>query len=439
MGLGETFEEFFSNLQIDNAETISMRYGEITAALNKKFRDTESKTDNRLQVGSYGRDSAIKGVSDLDMLYIMPIGSWDDYKGDRGQYKLLAAASEAIKDRYPTTEIFVDRLVVRVLYETFHVEVQPVFEMEDGSFKYPDTYGDGKWKITKPRDEIAAMSEVDKQRNGNLRRLAKMARAWKNKHGVGIGGLLIDTLAHNFLVSTNEYDETSFLYCDEMSRDFFAYLAELPDQDYFAALGSGQQVKVKKKFQKKAKKAHELCLKAIKAEGSSTQNARWRKVYGRKFPADVAAAVKKSDLVADAQNTTSTEEFFEDYFPYDVRYNIHLECQVSQSGFRDFLLTDWLVKRLRLQRRKSLKFYLAWHDVPEPFDLYWKVLNRGPEAVRRNKIRGQIVRDAGHRERTETTDFYGDHYVECVAIKNGVVVATDRIHVPIEGEMDGEG
>ncbi|NOK39313.1 nucleotidyltransferase [Corallococcus exercitus] len=436
MGLGETFEKFLSNLQIENAETISLRYGEITAALNKQFRDTDSKTDNRLQVGSYGRDSAIKGVSDLDMLYIMPSKSWDDYKGDGGQYKLLSAASSAIQKRYPTTDVFVDRLVVRVLYENFHVEVQPVFEQEDGSYKYPDTYGSGKWKITKPREEIDTMSEVDKKKNGNLRRLAKMARAWKNKHGVGIGGLLIDTLAHNFLISTNEYDETSFLYCDEISRDFFAYLAELPDQDYFAALGSGQRVKVKKKFQKKAKKAHELCQKAINAEATSTQNTKWRKVYGRKFPADAAAEVKKSALIEDARHATNAEEFFEDRFPYDVRYNIQLECKVSQSGFREFLLSEWLNNRLRLKRRKSLRFFVEWHDIPEPFDLYWKVLNRGPEAIRRNMIRGQILKDAGHQERTETTDFYGDHIVECVAVKSGVVVATDRILVPIDNESD---
>ncbi|MFY0584324.1 hypothetical protein ACN28S_67450 [Cystobacter fuscus] len=47
-----------------------------------------------------------------------------------------------------------------------------------------------------------------------------MARAWKDKHGIGMGGLLIDTLAHNFLESTTEYDNRSFLYFDWMSRDF---------------------------------------------------------------------------------------------------------------------------------------------------------------------------------------------------------------------------
>jgi hypothetical protein len=185
--VAETFKAFLSNLVIDNADIISFRYGEITSALNQSFRTTESKVANSLQVGSYGRSSAIKGISDLDMLYFVPAAAWDGYK-DGGQYRLLAHTSNAIKARYPTTEVFVDRLVVRVLYKDFHVEVQPVFEEDDKSFTYPDTKDGGSWKITKPRLEIAAMSSVDSRKNGNLRALSKMIRAWKNKHGVGMGG-----------------------------------------------------------------------------------------------------------------------------------------------------------------------------------------------------------------------------------------------------------
>ncbi|MFS9669727.1 SMODS domain-containing nucleotidyltransferase, partial [Klebsiella pneumoniae] len=80
----------------------------------------------------------------------------------------------------------VDRLVVCVKFLNFNVEVQPVFKQDDGSFKYPDTYNGGSWKITKPKDEIKATGDVDDDQNGNLRRLCKMLRTWKNKHGIGI-------------------------------------------------------------------------------------------------------------------------------------------------------------------------------------------------------------------------------------------------------------
>lgn len=100
-----------------------------------------------------------------------------------------------------------------------------------------------------------------------------------------MGGLLIDTLAYSFLSSTTEYDSRSYLYYDWMSRDFFKYLSELPEQTEYAAPGSRQRVRVKKKFQKKAKKAYDLCVVAIEAEKNANVNDKWKKVYGRPFPA----------------------------------------------------------------------------------------------------------------------------------------------------------
>lgn len=437
MSIAETFKQFLGDLAVDNAEKISTRYEEITCALNKKFRDTDSKTANSLQVGSYGRLTAIKGISDLDMLYLMPKGEWDSYKNG-GQSKLLSDAAAAIRARYPDTTIKVDRLVVQAIYSNFRVEAQPVFEQDDGSFKYPDTYDGGAWKITRPREEIQAMAEFDSQKNKNLRRLCKMARAWKNKHGVGVGGLLIDTLAHNFLKSTSEYDDKSYLYYDYMTRDFFEYLKELPKQEYFAALGSGQRVKVKKNFQRKAKKAYELSLKAIEAEGKENQNDKWRAIYGRLFPA--AEKLEKAAILEyKGRPARMTEEFAEDVFAaIDIRNNIRIDCQVEQNGFRPASLREMLNNRTLLMPRKKLTFSVVDTDIQGSYGLFWKVLNRGREAIDRDCIRGQIVADEGHKRNVEHTNFKGDHVVECYAVVDGVVVATDRIHVPISANQEDQ-
>ena len=425
------FREFLTNLAVDNAEQISLRYGEVTAALNKKFRDTESKTANSLQVGSYGRWTAIKGISDLDMLYIMPKGKWDDYKNGK-QLQLLIDKKDAIKLRYPNTTVCVDRLVVQVLYTSFQIEVQPVFEQEDGSFKYPDTYGGGSWKITKPHEEIKAMSEFNSQKNENLRRLCKMARAWKNKHGVGMGGLLIDTLAHNFLISTTEYNDRIYLYYDLMSRDFFKYLADLPSQEYYAALGSGQRVKVKNRFQTKAKKAYELCVEAIDAKSEDRAYDKWKKVYGRPFPAKPETVPDSIAISFSARTWNNTEQFIEDMYPIDIRYNLKIDCDVLQDGFREYSLSKMLFKRIFLKPNKSLIFQVTEFDGEANSNFYWKVLNRGNEAEKRDCIRGQIVADLGNRKKEEHTDFQGEHIVECYAVQNGIVIAKDRIIVPIK-------
>jgi hypothetical protein len=362
------------------------------------------------------------------MLYIMPKSKWETYK-DNKQLKLLQDVKKAILNRYPTTNVRVDRLVVTVTYTNFHMEVQPVFEQDDGSYKYPDTKDGGAWKITKPREEMSAFALLDQEKNSNLRRLCKMARAWRNKHGVVMGGLLIDTLAYNFLTSTTDYDTKSFLYYDWMSRDFFKYLSELPKQDRYNAPGSNQHVKVKKAFQRKAKKAYSLCLQAIAAENTDEVNDKWKKVYGRPFPAAETSLAESA--ARKALPWEDTEEFIEDRFRVDIRYTVRIDCEVKQNGFREHGLRYMLGNRLPLFAKRALEFHITEIDVPGDYAIYWKVLNRGDEAQRRNQIRGQIVPDAGFRRKKEPATFKGDHIVECYAIQNGVVVAKDRIHVPI--------
>lgn len=404
--------------------------------MNLQFRDTESRTANTLQVGSYGRWTGIKGISDLDMLYIMPNGLWDKYKDK--PYQLLRDTADAISDRYPTTEVYPDTLVVVVKYQNFKIEVQPVFEDDDG-FWYPYTRGNSKYRLTKPREELATTRQVDSDKNGNLRRLAKMTRAWKNKHGVAMGGLLIDTLAHNFLVGQTTYDTTSFGSCGQMMRDFLSYLAEQPKQDRYAALGSGQHVKVHKAFQGKAKKALELADKALEAGDEAKANNRWRKLFGRAYPLSEAVEVKKAYIVEAGYTADNTEEFIEDQFPVDIRYLLRIECEVSQQGFRTILLRAGRglgVKRLNVLRSKSLRFYIAEENIKGIYHVYWKVLNRGSEAIRLNKIRGQIEKDSGSRTKREHSDFRGEHVVDCYAVQDGVVVAKDRIHVPIVNESE---
>ncbi len=432
MSVADMFKDFLNNLKVDNASQVSSRYGEITKSLNRKFRNSESTTANSLQVGSYGRYTGIKGISDLDMLYIMPKSKWDTYKNGK-QYQLLADVKDAIKARYPTSNVRVDRLVVTVTYTNFHVEVQPVFEEEeeDGScfFKYPDTYNGGSWKVTKPRQEMQEIKNLNEEKNKNLRLLCKMVRAWKNRHGIGMGGLLIDTLAYNFMKSTSFFDDKGFVYFDWLSRDFFKYLSELPSQDHFRAPGSNQKVKVKKCFKRKAKKAYELCLQAIDAENNSNVNDKWKKVYGRSFP---TAKVMHESVSKASSTWRDTEEFIEDLYPVDVKYDMQMDCDVSQNGFRENTLGFMLMNKMPLLANKKLLFKVIDCNVPGEFTLKWKVLNRGTEAEERDQVRGQIINDDGHQRRSESTTFKGEHFVECYALQNEVVVARASIDVPIQ-------
>ena len=369
MNTSEKFQDFLSNIKIpdDYAKTISNRYATITKRLNKEFRNTNSETDNTLQVGSYGRWTGIKGISDLDMVYIIPNSKWKEYNQEGGQRLLLQDTKKALEKTYSSSDIKINRCVVTVKFsDNSHIDIQPVFETQDDDFIYPDTYGEGSWKITKPRKEMEAMLEVNKEKNRNLRRLCKMIRAWKNHNGVVMKGLLIDTLAHNFLNSTKEYDSKSFNYYDEMSRDFFKFLYEQPkDQKEYAALGSKQRVKVVKSFNRKAKKAYKYSCEAIAATSEKEKHNKWRDVYGKDFP-----KYKTEDSEAKRLNNSylNTEEFIENTYIVEINYDLHIDCEIRQNGYRTELLREFLKKKFPLLTNKSLKFFIKNNEVPPPYD-----------------------------------------------------------------------
>src|SRR5581483_4558062 len=148
--------------------------------------------------------------------------NYDNYTTN-GQSALLQAVRDSIKNTYSTSHIGGDGQVVKINFDDgISFEIVPCFVNDDDSFTYPDTNSGGSWKVTNPKPEIKAIREGDELWNYNLKRLCRMARAWKDEWNVPMGGLLIDTLAYQFLKGW-EYNDRSFLYYDWMTRDFLKF------------------------------------------------------------------------------------------------------------------------------------------------------------------------------------------------------------------------
>jgi hypothetical protein len=435
METSEIFDGLLGNLKVgEKVATIRTRRDEITKALNKNFRSKEACVDYKLMIGSFGRHTAIKSISDLDMIFILPSGLRDDYSDANGPRRMLERVRDVLKTRYTNTDIRVDQCVVRVQFASnaFKFEVQPAFENSDGSFDYPDTKAES-WKNTKPRAEIGATKECNDRTSTNMRHLARMARAWKNANGVNIGGLVIDTLVYNFFAQTDEYDSANTGSFDQMSLDFFAFLMNEPEKDYYMALGSRQRVHVKAKFQAKAKKAYNRCISAIESEGKTASAKKWREVFGTSVPLTVTETILKASA---SGTSTGIEEFIEDRYPVDITESVSIDCEVIQSGWRPLWLRAMDRIGVPLKAGKQLKFQVTSCTVAEPYALKWKVLNKGPEAERRNMIRGDIIDSTRPGIRNESSTFRGEHIVECYVIRDGIVVARDRIDVPIATNAD---
>lgn len=241
MGVGDDFKTFCSSLTINNRDSIGQRYQLITRRLNLDFWDLDSKSSHSLYIGSYDRGTAIRGFSDLDMIFRLPYEYYEKYNSYRynGESAMLQDVKESLQKTYPSTYVGGDGQVVVILFtDGITFEIVPAFLNKGGSYTFPDSNDGGRWRVTNPEPEIDAISLMDSECNGNLKWLCRIMRAWKNEWNVLMGGLLIDTLAYRFIKDW-KYRDKSFLYYDWMSRDFFEYLGNEPEKDYWLAVGSG--------------------------------------------------------------------------------------------------------------------------------------------------------------------------------------------------------
>jgi len=293
MGVGEWFSDFCKELRIgaEKRESFGYRTRRITKVLNADFRGIESDTANRFYVGSMGRNTAIPSVSDVDLLYVLPYATYEQYNAYSGnkQSALLSAVRTTVRKTYSTSDVFGDGQVVVIAFnDGVTYELLPAFENKDGSYTFADANNGGSWKVCRPKHEMEAFSGRDAACNRNLVELSRMARAWRDCNSVPMSGMLIDTLAYQFIESWAHRDK-SYLYYDYMTRDFFNFLAnQSSTQQYWLAPGSGSYVYRKGGFEYKARQAELRALEALQYltgghEWSAKQ--KFREIYGTAFPA----------------------------------------------------------------------------------------------------------------------------------------------------------
>lgn len=292
MGVGEWFSDFCSNLRIgaDQRSSFATRTGRITKAVNSLFRGIDNDTSYRFYVGSMGRSTAIPSVSDVDLLVELPASVYHQYNAYSGnkQSSLLSAVRTAIQTPYPSSSVSGDGQVVVISFtDGVTYEVLPAFLNDKGGYIFADSNNGGSWKTCWPKHEMTAFSERNVACNENLVELSRMARAWRDENNVPMNGMLIDTLAYQFIGSW-QYRDKSYLYYDYMTRDFFNFLANQDsEQKYWLAPGSNSYVWRRGVFEYKARQAELRALEAIAHQNLNqdwSAKQKYRAIYGTSFP-----------------------------------------------------------------------------------------------------------------------------------------------------------
>lgn len=145
--------------------------------------------------------------------------------------------------------------------------------------------------------------------------------------------------------------------------------------------------------------------------------------------------VEKSYAVASVSKSVFSffdgEQYIEEMYPMQLVYKCDVSCKVSGDGWRLKPIGEFLsIWRHYLPHNFEIRCEMEYTNCPWPYKILWKVKNVGPEAERKNIIRGEI-KERG-RTIVEHTSFFGNHYIECYIVKDGLCVARKRIEIPID-------
>ena len=89
---------------------------------------------------------------------------------------------------------------------------------------------------------------------------------------------------------------------------------------------------------------------AIEADTDKIKHNKWRDIFGNDFPKYESEEKEALNINYSYRNT---EEFIESYYPVDIRYDLKIDCEIKQNGYRVGLLRDFLFKNIRLMPNKS--------------------------------------------------------------------------------------
>lgn len=135
-------------------------------------------------------------------------------------------------------------------------------------------------------------------------------------------------------------------------------------------------------------------------------------------------------LSVSVRSFNDSEQYIEDMFPICLKNTCQINCILGGNGFRTKPLSEYLLLfKKYIPHNLKINCSMVHTNCSEPYDVYWKVKNVGPEAERRNQVRGQIIKRGKSIE--EHSDFYGNHYIECYIVKNGICVARKRTDINI--------
>lgn len=383
--------------------------------------------------GSYANGTAIKpdpeqddGEYDVDLVVVC---ARDDAKPEQAISELREAIAANGTYAQKIEDDDRERPCVRLRYADepiggFHVDVVPARRTGQSPPLEIPRPGVG-WRDT----DSEAYSEWCKAQGKSFARTVQMLKRWRDHNQDARGA--VKSIVLQVLISEHMPDEAGD--ADRLAgtlRGISDFLDGYPDAPppvknpvMDENLTERWPVEDYKEFRRVVAEAADAAERAV---GSDTDDGRriWRELFGEDFPEPAPAGAR------DGLDPGEMDLELDYGIPTRLQGTVTIEGRVKEKrGFRGGSIAGLSP----LQKQRSLAFKLGTTTIAPPFDVFWKIKNRGGEAEAADGLRGEIVSDwkGSGASRTETTLYTGNHYVEIYVVQNGVCVASSRLDVVI--------
>jgi hypothetical protein len=433
--LVETFNDFLRdtvNMKQARLDQLDQRVESVFGALDSDV-DLKSLVVDHIPQGSWAHNTIIEPLQgrEFDADFLLRLEEVPDWTSDPKQYLLKTRAAFKDSSTYKDMVSLKNRCVRITYANDCHVDVVPFLELPDGREVIVNR-SDNTFEESNPEGFTDWMRDKDSTACGTLRKVIRLLKYLRDHKGTfAVKSVILTTLVGSQIQAWHQPDRYSDVPTALINivDDLNTYLQGNP---FLPTIADPSQPNTTfnhrwdqdgySNFRDWIRFYADRMMTAFNEPDAVTSRTLWQEIFGPDFKRSsvTAAAVTKSAALVTREGN---EQFIDDFgFPIIRTHEVEIECRVTTS--KGYHYEGTLSRRgNRVAKHRQLSFRIVNCNVPAPFDVYWKIKNRGAEASARTQLRGEVVLDDGSRRRQESTLYQGDHYVECYIIKDAQCVA----------------
>lgn len=395
--------------------------------------------DELIPQGSFAHRTIIRPFTgnDFDADVLLPMEEQDGWAPEKYTVELEKALDAS--NRYVDKARLGKRCVTIEYTNDFHIDVVPLVTRADG-LTYITHRTKNEFLRCDPVAFTSWIEDLTRTTNGHLVRVIRLVKYLRDRSSIDVPSVVLTALLAervNIFGGNDNYNNvaTTLVTLVEALNDYIGPMAERPwvDDRIGQNLADRLTASGLTNLQSQVKTWAQKMRAALDADAVDSVEA-WRKVFGANFGAtQVEKALLASGVETYEHRIAPGEQLLDQDLGIPIRldkqHRVRVTGRVSanvrgRGRYRPLSASGNLVRTNR-----DLTFTIEHCTVLEPYDIYWKVRNAGPEAASRKMFRGAI--DKGTAQIKETTSFTGSHWVEAWIVKNGVAIAHDRQEVII--------